>query len=376
MPDMDPVSLTRRLVAFDTVNPPGQERACLEDLAGILEDGGFEVTMLPFGEGRGNLVARRGRGDAAPLCFTGHLDTVPLGDADWSCDPFAGEIRDGRIMGRGTSDMKAGVAAFVTACLAEAENLDKGPGVVLALTSAEETGAEGAFDMVRQGQPGAISGLIVAEPTANRVKIGHKGAFWLRAQVDGVTAHGSMPELGVNAILRAVEAISRIQGLTIGPETGAALGAPTLNIGRIEGGLNINSVPDHCEFLIDLRSNEKMRHAEVLTLLRRTLADQVDIEVLTDLPSVYTDPADPFVAAVCEVTGRITGDRAAPGATSYFTDAAAFCDVADPPACVILGPGNADMAHRTDEYCEVALIHQATEIYRAVLNRMATGTAM
>jgi succinyl-diaminopimelate desuccinylase len=73
---------------------------------------GFDITMLPFGTGRDNMVARLGTGDGPPLCFSGHLDTVPLGDAAWSCDPFGGEIRGGRMMGRGTSDMKAGVAAF------------------------------------------------------------------------------------------------------------------------------------------------------------------------------------------------------------------------------------------------------------------------
>lgn len=372
MVEMDPIELTRKLVAFDTVNPPGKERECLEYLATILDDGGFDVTILPFGDGRGNLIARRGEVDKAPLCFTGHLDTVPLGDATWNCDPFGGEIRDGRIMGRGTSDMKAGVAAFVVACLASAEQLDNGPGVVLALTSAEESGAEGAFDMVRQGQPGAIRGLIVAEPTSNQLKIGHKGAFWLQAHVEGVTAHGSMPELGINAILRAVETIGRIENLCIGPKTGAVLGPPTLNLGRISGGLNINSVPDHCEFMIDIRSNEKMSHSKVLSLLRQAAGDHVVMEALIDLPSVYTDPAHPFVVAVSEIVSAITGDCTPPGATSYFTDAAAFCDVAAPPPCVILGPGNANMAHRTDEYCEVAMIYQATEIYGTVLNRLAT----
>lgn len=367
---MDAVELTRRLVAFDTVNPPGQERACLDDLANILSDAGFDITMLPFGEGRGNLVARLGNGEGAPLCFSGHLDTVPLGDAEWSCDPFGGEIRDGRIMGRGTSDMKAGVAAFVSACLADADWLGDGPGVVLALTSAEETGSQGAFDMLRRGEPGRISGLIVAEPTSNKVMVGHKGAFWLRAQVSGVTAHGSMPQFGVNAISKAVKAIARIEDLVIGPDTGA-LGKPTLNIGRINGGLNINSVPDLCEFLIDIRSNEQMRHADVQALLRAALAEDAKIDVLNDLPSVYTDPSAPFVSLILDAVKDVTGDCAAPGTVSYFTDAAAFFAVTDRPPCVILGPGNADMAHRTDEYCEVEMIRQATLIYRTILQRLA-----
>jgi len=146
------------------------------------------------------------------------------------------------------------------------------------------------------------------------------------------------------------------------------LGAPTLNVIRISGGSNINSVPDHCEFLIDIRSNERMRHADVLDLLNATLGD-VQIEVLTDLPGVYTDPDDPFVRCVLDVTRAVSGDATPPGSTSYFTDAAVFCDTQDALPCVILGPGNVDMAHRTDEYCDVAMIRQAVVLYRALIRR-------
>lgn len=181
-----------------------------------------------------------------------------------------------------------------------------------------------------------------------------------------------MPHLGINAISKAVDAIVRVQSLTIGEGAGAALGAPTLNVSQITGGSNINSVPDHCEFLMDISSNERMRHSAVFEMLKATLAD-VQIEVLTDLPSVYTDPNHPFVCCTVDVTREVTGDTKAPGRTSYFIDAAAFCDIPDAPPCVILGPGNAEMAHRTDEYCDVAMIHQAVVLYRALIRRWQPG---
>ncbi len=108
----NPVELTRTLVGFETFNRPGNERPCAEHLGRLLEDGGFSVSYHEFAEHRTNLVARiGGSSDATPLCFTGHIDTVPLGAAPWTVDPFAGEISDGKLYGRGTSNMKSGVAA-------------------------------------------------------------------------------------------------------------------------------------------------------------------------------------------------------------------------------------------------------------------------
>ena len=139
------VALTQDLVRFRTINPPGDERACAEQLASLLERAGFAVEVMPFGEGRAQLVARiGGTTDKLPLGFTGHLDTVPLGAQPWSVDPLAADIIDGKLYGRGSSDMKSGVAAFVTACVALAGRWSGTAGVVLLITAGEETGCTGA----------------------------------------------------------------------------------------------------------------------------------------------------------------------------------------------------------------------------------------
>src|SRR5678816_2675987 len=107
MPDMTALELTRELLRFDTVNPPGQERACAEHLGQLLENAGFTVRSYEYAPGRTSLIARLGgSSDRAPLCFVGHMDTVPLGAMRWTHDPFAGEIVDGRLYGRGSTDMK------------------------------------------------------------------------------------------------------------------------------------------------------------------------------------------------------------------------------------------------------------------------------
>src|SRR5215831_12102382 len=112
------VELTRELVRFNTINPTHPERGCAEHLARLLESGGFAVAFDDFAPGRTSVVAKiEGRSNRPPLAFTGHIDTVPLGATPWSRDPFAGEMADGKLYGRGSSDMKSGVAAFVVAAL-------------------------------------------------------------------------------------------------------------------------------------------------------------------------------------------------------------------------------------------------------------------
>jgi len=219
---IDAVSLTQTLVRMDTINPPGNENQCCDYLASLLTSAGFQCNRYEFAPGRGSLVATIGSNlsGKAPLCFTDHVDVVPLGAAPWHCDPFAAEIVDGKIYGRGASDMKSGVAAFVTAALDLAAYLKDGPGLVLIITAGEEAGCEGTFDLARRYQAGNILGnigaIVVAEPTANYPLVGHKGALWLSAYTAGVTAHGSMPDHGVNAIYKAARAVSAIEGFAFG----------------------------------------------------------------------------------------------------------------------------------------------------------------
>jgi succinyl-diaminopimelate desuccinylase len=121
------LELARQLLGFNTINPPGSEADCMRFFADWLADSGFEVSLSSFGEGRSNLIARlRGATAGKPLVFTGHLDTVPLGNAQWQYDPFGSQIEDGRLYGRGSSDMKAAVAAFAVACVHHGKRLSPG----------------------------------------------------------------------------------------------------------------------------------------------------------------------------------------------------------------------------------------------------------
>lgn len=362
------VALTQDLVRFNTINPPGAERACAEHLAALLEAAGFAVELVPFGEGRAQLLARIGGGaDRLPLAFTGHIDVVPLGAQPWSVDPFAADIIDGKLYGRGSSDMKSGVAAFVTACIALADKLSATPGVLLVITAGEETGCTGAAALAKTGGSkadlGKAGALVVAEPTGNRPLIGHKGALWLEAETSGVTAHGSMPEKGVNAVYKAARAVTALQEFDFNVARHDVLGGPTLNVGTIHGGININSVPDRAAIGIDIRTIPGQSHATIRAQLASYLGADVTLNPLLDAQSLWTDPRDPWIREVFRATHDIAGFGNEVGTAPYFTDASVLTPVLGSPPTVIIGPGELVQAHQTDEYCFVSRIEQATEIY-------------
>jgi succinyl-diaminopimelate desuccinylase len=361
---IDSVELARELIAFNTINPPGNELNCIRHLERILSEAGLETMVQDFAPNRANLIARiRGAGSKPPLCFTGHVDTVPLGSTPWSVDPFAGDIVDGKMYGRGSSDMKCGVAAFVAAIVNMAARLKGTGGAVLVITAGEEIGCEGAFQLARAGMLGRAGAIVVAEPTSNAALVGHKGALWLKLTFRGVTAHGSMPNLGINAAFKAARAITALETFEFNVAPHPALGAPTLNVGTVHAGLNVNSVPDLAEIGLDIRSIPGLAHSRIVEHLRAELGDEIAIEPIVDVPAVWTDPSSPWIKGVYAAVHDVTGDEAEPRTAPYFTDASALTPAFGNPPTVILGPGEAAKAHQTDEYCSVQRIREASDIY-------------
>ena len=238
---------------------------------------GFDCSIVPLADGRPNLIARIGGSDRkAPLAFTGHTDTVPLGLKPWSVPTHDGLIKDGKVWGRGSCDMKGGVAAFVVAAIEMAPRLAGTPGVVLYITAGEETGLAGAMKLAEREMKGQAGALVVAEPTSNRPLCGHKGALWLKAITHGVTAHGSMPDQGVNAVYSAARAVTKLETFDFNVARHPIMGGATLNVGSFAGGINVNSVPDRAEIGIDIRTLPGMDHARLREQLASLLGPEVE----------------------------------------------------------------------------------------------------
>jgi succinyl-diaminopimelate desuccinylase len=367
----DVLSLTQKLLSFNTINPPGQEKECVDFLAERLEGANFDVGTYEFSVGRPTLVARlRGCGSELPLCYAGHIDTVPLGDSQWSRDPFSGEVDGDSLYGRGASDMKGGIAACVVSALEMAKYSNRKADVLLVIAAGEETGCEGSAHVASlDGVLGEAGGLVIAEPTSNKLFVGHKGTLWLELKTKGVAAHGSMPEEGINAIYTAADAVLKLLDIELDYPLHPVLGSATLNVGVIAGGTKINIVPDQTLIQIDIRTVPGMTSEETIRYLENTLGPEVDINSVLDLDAVSTDPDNEWIQEVSAILSSRSSKPTPPKGLPYFTDAAVLTPAFDSVPTIILGPGEAEMAHKKDECCSISRLSEAVQIYTEISRR-------
>ena len=369
---MDAVALTKSLLQFDTINPPGRERDCARHAGAMLQEWGYKVEYHEYADQRTSVIARGGGSDAkAPLCLTGHLDVVSLGTRKWSHDPFSGETAGDKLYGRGSSDMKAGVAAILIAARSMAKKLSGTPGVVLVLTAAEEGGCIGSKKLAETQLLGKAGAIVVGEPTSNYPFVGHKGSLKFNASFRGVSAHGSMPHLGENAVYKAARAVAKLEGFDFKAKKHAIMGEPTLNVGTFEGGSGVNLVPDLAKIGVDIRTVPGVDHKQVIKRIKQILG-KAEIDVFSDLPPVWTAPDDEWMQRVFEICKPVLGKKPKARTATYMTDAANLLKVYSGAPTVVLGPGEAQMAHQTDEYCSMQRIGEAVAIYEALIDDWIT----
>lgn len=355
--------LLAELVRANTVG--AHEEGLAQRCAEILEKAGLDGHWVDFEPEREQYVARTSGGHGAPLTFTGHLDTVPATPSDWSVDPWAAAVDGDRMLGRGTSDMKSGVAALVDAVADHAARPHDCRGVQVVLTSGEETGCTGAVtiprDVLVPGGP-----LVVAEPTRNALVPGHKGAHWMHLTATGRAAHGSAPELGDNAAVKVARAAVALHDFVDWPA------GVTANVGVIRGGVQTNVVPDAGELYLDIRTVPSAQGDAVREVVRRVAGDAVRIEDHVVLPPVQTPLDDPFVALVGEALTAVGLDGAPIDTARYFTDASALVPLlSEGPTtpAVVLGPGEPEQCHVADEWCSLSRVDEAVAVYAELLDR-------
>ena len=361
----DVTRLTRDLIRFETINPPGNEKQLALHIGKILNASGFSVTYPSLDQERLHVIADKGLSEnLPPIVFSGHLDVVPLGNETWSVAPFEGVKKEGRLYGRGASDMKGGVAAMIVAAIRASEGDLPAGGLRIILTAGEEYGCHGARNLVSSGEDlGSARLLIVGEPTSNFPYIGHKGGLFLNARAIGRSAHSSVPHLGENAIYKAARAITKIEKMNLKGAGDSLLGKPTVNVGIINGGSNFNSVPDRAGFTIDIRSTGERPNIALLTDLRNHLGPEIEIEPFVDLAPVLSDPSDEAIRTIFRICGDALEDEITPKTITYLTDAAVLQTYYNGIPTVILGPGEPEMAHQVDEYCDIQKLEKSVEIY-------------
>ena len=318
------------------------------------------------------MLARvRSSGQLPALLYNAHLDTVPVGAEGWVYEPFSGKSAGGKIWGRGAADMKGGLAALIVAVrtLAKTRAPMRGD-LILAATAGEESDSLGATALATRPDLGPVQALAIPEPSYNDIYVAEKGAFWLELTTRGKTAHGSMPDLGRNAVMMMVALLGELEKMAFPHKEHPMLGVFSRSINTIAGGVKTNVVPDLCVATVDMRTVPGQDHRAILRQVEGLIADltrripdfQASVKVANDRPPVETSPSEPTVQQFVDVVARVTGARPVPKGVRYYTDAAAFLPYLKVPM-IICGPGDATLAHQPNEHVEIAKLVQAAKIF-------------
>jgi acetylornithine deacetylase len=377
----DSVALTRALVAVDSRNPslvggaPG-EKAIAKLLADVLRDWGFTVDLHEVAPGRPNVVARVGKVGGATLMFNGHLDVVDV--VGMTHAAFEGAERDGRIWGRGSSDMKSGVAAMCAAAVRAADHGLAGE-IIIAAVADEEFASLGTRALIASGV--RADAAIVAEPTRLAIMPAHRGFVWVDLHVTGRAAHGSRWEIGVDAIRHAglfLAELDRYDATTLASRNHPLVGRPSVHASLISGGSGMSTYPDRCDLSIERRTipgeTAQQVMAEVEELIDRVRLARpsftCDVKMLLAQSPSDVAVASPIVRAlsqsltICAVPERIEG-------MSAWTDAALLNDAGIPAIC--FGPGDIALAHAAEEFVDRREIEDATAVLTELAVRWTSG---
>ena len=366
----DAIGLLRELVRTDSRNPalaPGAagEGEIARLLASTLTAWGFEVKIVDAAPGRPNVVATlRGTGGGKSLMFNGHIDVV--GVENMTHAPFDAFTREGRLYGRGASDMKGGVAAMCAAA-ARVKGALKGD-LIVACVADEEWRSLGTSALVASGV--RADAAIVTEPTGLAIMPAHKGFAWIQITTRGRAAHGSRWDLGVDAIRHAglvLAELERLDAESLPKKSHRLLGRPSLHAGEISGGLGLSTYTDQCVLKIERRtipgeSTEDVQREidAVCALLRsRIAAFDADVQLLFSQPPSDVDQDAP----ICRALGRALEAHKVAARTagmSAWTDAALLNQSGVPAIC--FGPGDMGLAHAAEEYIEMREVEIAADV--------------
>ncbi len=403
------VDFAAELVRIPTVNPPGElYRECAQAIGNKLGPCGFEVQYLTAEDRpehtpeypRMNVLGlQRGRSDHPLVHLNGHTDVVPAGQG-WTVDPFGGLVRDGRLYGRGSTDMKAGIAAAVYAAAALGRaGVQLEGSVEVSGTVDEESGGFAGMAWLAETKRiarGRTDYVIIPEPlNVDRICIGHRGVYWFKVSAQGKAAHGSMPFLGVSAIEQIGAVLESVRNelapalaerTTEMPVVPPRARRASININAIRGGqagqdIQSPCVADRCEAIFDRRllveEDIEQARREIIELLDKLSRNNPNWHYeLTDLMTVHpvrTPDDSPLIASLTRSIDQVLGRKPELIASPGTYDHKHVKGIAGVEHCVAYGPGILELAHQADEYCLIEdLIHSTKVLALTILE--LTGT--
>jgi succinyl-diaminopimelate desuccinylase len=373
----DVVSIARRLVRARSANPPGDTReaaAVVEaELAGLLEV--VRVEPLP---GFVSVVGSHEFSRPGPtLILCGHLDVVPVDAASdgWTCDPWAAEVKDGWLYGRGSLDMKGSVAGMIVAARRAVSNPQQLRGrIVLAAVADEECGGWRGAGTVIGNEITTGDAVVIGEPGNGALCIAHRGMCFVEATTRGRATHASTGG-GTNAVTSMVRGLSALEGVELTHTPHPLLGGPTIAVGTtISGGSTANVIPDLCRATLDVRKVPGMTDESVLADLRNRLTeagitDTVELEISTSVEPSVTDAADPIVGVSAAAYAAEFGQKPEIRGMSATTDGWWFRNRRGIPTVMALGPGRIEDCHTVNERVAIDELESYTRIYEGIIRR-------
>ncbi len=358
---LDPVELTSRLVKIpsESSNPLSTRQESAEELIGVhltslCRQAGVEHELFEALPGRRNLIARFPAPGRPGLLIMAHMDTVSAREMN---APFSGEIKEGRLLGRGSCDDKGPLAAAFAALInLKAEN--RGFDVTFAATVDEECTMSGSRALALRNPEFDL--CLALEPTTLHIIHAHKGVYRCRIICGGRACHSSQPEQGRNAIIAMYDIMTDLQRLEfkLRRHPDRELGRASLAITKIKGGSSINIIPDYCEISVDIRLLPNHDPAETAQRIRKICAGRARVEDIFQARAIKTGLNNEHIKHLQKViTAR--GHDLPPATASYATDCAQLCHLGP---CIVWGPGDIAQAHQQNEYIEVNQLREAYEI--------------
>jgi succinyl-diaminopimelate desuccinylase len=378
---MNVVELTQALVRIPSENPIGTEAGMADFVVDWLSPlPNIEIDRHDVLPERPNVVGRlRGSGNESPVVLLAHMDTVPIGD-NWSTEPFGAEIRDGRLYGRGSCDMKSGLAVALMA-FANAARRGRVPSrdIIVGATMDEEGyHMRGVNELVKRGIVGRDAFVIATEPSDLRLAVAHKGLLWMELTITGKAAHAGNPQFGADAVASAAAFIHHFrQAISALPYAHPQLGRPAATFSKIAGGTKTNVVPDRVVMEIDIRLPPPMTLDEVKALLRASAsAAEAAVpgtaisarQINNDRPPVEADGGHEFLAALDRAIQKITGVTDTRCVFPAYTDASVIQSLTGNPTSVVFGPGLLAQAHTIDEFVPVDQIQKSLAVLDEVID--------
>ena len=365
--------LLERMIAADTTNPPGNEAQAARYIGERLRQEGFQVNYQRVAEGRENVIASVGDSSAKEIILTGHLDVVPAGEG-WKKPPFEMTRSEGKIWGRGSSDMKGAVAAMMAAAVKAAKKpkLLSEKKITLVFVCDDEVSGDGSRVFVRNYHPAKETLVIIGEPTKMQVQIAHRGISRFRVDIGGQQAHAATPEKGINPILemsRFLLAVERFNQDRAKKHQYGILPPPVITPTILHAEVKENVIPPVCSALLDCRTvegeTEEMLRGQ-LTLLflesRQNSQTTFQLETLLCAP-VGTSSRE---SSCCRTAVQALGGGQTVGCFNGSTDMPIFTENGYRNT-IICGPGSLELAHQIDEYVEEEQIRKAVDFYENFL---------